>query len=505
MTARAPILSKIKIHGEIGMATDEALRAASEANSRLDMRAICRDAANAALTETLAVLAHLTQEKGPVEPPDSIPRVPFEVVQLDYMQTGDQIKMLTDIRFKLLAFVPPIVGAGVTLLSSKVASTAADHILIGSIGVLGFMLTLGIVLYDLRNSQLYNAQVHRAKVLEQILGCIGSGKEKLWPTPSTGGGKAYGISGAHQVKETGGVHTQRAIALDSFLRQRISHGPALSLVYGVALGAWVFPIVRDLGAGFWMTISNFLPTHGIWITIRNFHPTDGNGLTTSGVALLVAIGGAIFFRARMNAEDRGWPVTHLGYDEPKEPSWRKGYEDKIAQEEIKRKRRWLFKVVARNKSSWLYRQLERRRAIGKLEVIIRNNESTTIAATNRMRRRLRDSYPKSKLEITETGFLVGCENGKVVIKVRIPYVHFKQHPHHLEELIRKESNEIEFRVVLSNADLIGIDTENLAMYSNNVRYYLYFGGGTIEIGSQLPASRADLGVEPEQGRRVESP
>src|SRR5262245_9202545 len=111
-------------------------------------------------------------------------------------------------------------------------------------------------------------------------------------------------------------------------------------------GRGFFPIVRDLGAGFWMTLSNFLATRGIWITISNTHPSDGNGLTTSGVALLAAIGGTILFRAGMNAEDRGWPVIHLGYDEPKEPSWAKGYEDKIAQEEIKRKRRWLFKVVA---------------------------------------------------------------------------------------------------------------------------------------------------------------
>jgi hypothetical protein len=359
---RAPILSKIKIHGEIGMATDDS----SGAISSLDIRAIYSE------------LAHLRtliqQEKGSVELPDSNLRVPFEIVALDYTQTGEQIKMLTDIRFKLLAFVPPIVGAGVTLLSSRAASTAADHILIGSIGVLGFMLTLGIVLYDLRNSQLYNAQVHRAKVLEQVLGCIGSGKEKLWPIPSTGGGQAYG-------RETGGVHTQRAIALGSFLRQRISHGLALSLVYGVALGAWIFPIVRDLGAGFWMTISNFLPAYGIWITIRNFHPTHGNGLTTSGVALLAAIVGAILFRARMNAEDRGWTVIYLGYDEPKELSWAgKAYEDKIVQEEKKRKRRWLFHVVAQNKFR-LHWQLGKRRVIRKLKLISSNNDSVTIAAT----------------------------------------------------------------------------------------------------------------------------
>src|SRR4051794_39575005 len=65
-----------------------------------------------------------------------LPRhVPFEIVHVDYLQTNDQIKMLTDIRFKLLAFVPPIVGASVTLLSAKAAIAAGDRILIGAVGI----------------------------------------------------------------------------------------------------------------------------------------------------------------------------------------------------------------------------------------------------------------------------------------------------------------------------------------------------------------------------------
>jgi hypothetical protein len=479
---RAPILSKIKFTREAGMAKDDPsdLGTGSEAIGSLDMQEICRDFAYAPSAAKLAVLANLTtlipQEKGPIELIGSNLRVPFEVVQLDYTQTGEQIKMLTDIRFKLLAFVPPIVGAGVTLLSSKAASTAGDHILIGSIGVLGFLLTLGIVLYDFRNSQLYNAQIHRAKVLERVLGCIKSGNEKLWPVPSIGGGKAYGTPGSHGLTATGGVHNQRAIALGSILGQRIAHGPALSLVYAVALGAWVFPIVRDLGAGFWMTITDF-------------QLTRGNGLATSVTALLAAAVSATYFRRRMNAEDRGWPVTHLGYDKPEEPSWAKGYEDKIAQEEIKRReqanRRWRFEVVGQDKL-WLGGiRLRIRSLMRDLKIIGRDNNLTTIVETDRKRRKLVDRYYR-KLEITETDFLIGCDQGKVVIKERIPYDDFNKAAEITESNMRSTIHQkIDHEVALKIATEIGVDKKRRDEYfKNGFEYYLY-RGGAIEIGSQL--------------------
>jgi hypothetical protein len=220
-----------------------------------------------AVREQIAALANITaifpQEEKAVAPPDNLRYVPFEIMQMDYMQTGEQIKMLTDIRFKLLAFVPPIVGGGIALLSSKATITAGDQILTGSVGLLGFVLTLGIVLYDLRNSQLYNANVHRAKVLERILGCITSGDEKLWPTPSTGGGKAYGALQASASAETGGVHTQRARALGSFFGQRIGHDPALSLVTGSRLGHGFF----RLSEGSVRALSCCFPTTGPLLTV----------------------------------------------------------------------------------------------------------------------------------------------------------------------------------------------------------------------------------------------
>ena len=43
-------------------------------------------------------------------------------IKLDYEQTCQQIRAFTDIRFKLLAFVPTLTGAAVALLSRALTS-----------------------------------------------------------------------------------------------------------------------------------------------------------------------------------------------------------------------------------------------------------------------------------------------------------------------------------------------------------------------------------------------
>jgi uncharacterized membrane protein len=84
-----------------------------------------------------------------------------ENLRLDYQTTVQQFTVLADIRFKLLAFVPTVTGAafGVLKDSPNKAATAA-------IGAFGFLVTLGIVFYEIRNTQFYDRAVHRAKALE---------------------------------------------------------------------------------------------------------------------------------------------------------------------------------------------------------------------------------------------------------------------------------------------------------------------------------------------------
>jgi hypothetical protein len=88
-----------------------------------------------------------------------------DALRLDYEQTTQLMRTLTDIRFKLLAFVPTIAGAAVGLLGS--GSSAAELL---SVGFLGLSATFGVLLYELRNSELYDSIIERAVDLEQKLG-----------------------------------------------------------------------------------------------------------------------------------------------------------------------------------------------------------------------------------------------------------------------------------------------------------------------------------------------
>jgi len=85
--------------------------------------------------------------------------------QLDYQQTGEQLRALTDVRFKLLALVPTISGAAVAVVGK---GARASELL--AVGLVGLVATTGILLYELRNTQLYDAAVLRAQELEQKLG-----------------------------------------------------------------------------------------------------------------------------------------------------------------------------------------------------------------------------------------------------------------------------------------------------------------------------------------------
>lgn len=150
-----------------------------------------------------------------------------EALQLDYERTTDLLRLLTDVRFRLLAFVPTISGAGIALLSGSRSS--GERIAVGAIGLLA---TLGIVVYEIRNTQVYDYAVHRAKILEERLG-VGS----VFRDGAPGG--LFGERPGRTVRLFG-----LAVA---------GHDRGLALVYGAAVGGWSYILawgaLHALGAG----------------------------------------------------------------------------------------------------------------------------------------------------------------------------------------------------------------------------------------------------------------
>lgn len=125
-------------------------------------------------------------------------------LRLDYDQTNQLLRTLTDVRFKLLAIVPTLAGAAVAFIGH--GRTAVEIL---ALGVIGLVSTMGLVLYEIRNTQVYDYAVQRASSLESQLG-IGLYKDR--PGKSI---RVFGIGVA-------------------------GHDHALAYVYGAAIAGWTY-------------------------------------------------------------------------------------------------------------------------------------------------------------------------------------------------------------------------------------------------------------------------
>jgi Domain of unknown function (DUF4440) len=138
-------------------------------------------------------------------------------LRLDYEQTLETYRQLADIRFRLLAFVPTLSGVAVALLTNAALHGSEKVALAG----LGFFVTLGIVLYDQRNTQFYNGAISRAQHLEEDLHLA------RFETDEQRG--LFGSRDEHQRKR--------------FFGLPINHDVGLAFIYSAVLGAWVFGAV----------------------------------------------------------------------------------------------------------------------------------------------------------------------------------------------------------------------------------------------------------------------
>jgi hypothetical protein len=135
-------------------------------------------------------------------------------LRLDYDRTTELVQSLMDTRFKLLALVPTIAGTAVGLVG-----TPRPAVELLGIGVLGLVATVGILLYELRNSEILETMLQHAKVLERVLGL-------------ETGPRVHGPEGLLSVRA--GAHGRFLGVLTA------GHDRALGLVYGAALGGWTY-------------------------------------------------------------------------------------------------------------------------------------------------------------------------------------------------------------------------------------------------------------------------
>ena len=147
---------------------------------------------------------------------------PEQRLRLDYEHTAKYFHALADIRFKLLAVLPIATGSAIVVLGN-----GGEPTWVLPLSLLGLLATIGIMIYDQRNTELYDHMQRRAKVIEALL---------QFP--------AYDVEGD---KKCGGAFIDRPRRGRKLLGLiPMWHDLGLAIVYSTTLGAWTFLFSRAL-------------------------------------------------------------------------------------------------------------------------------------------------------------------------------------------------------------------------------------------------------------------
>ena len=134
-----------------------------------------------------------------------------EALRTEYSEVLNNFRMLTDIRFKLLAFLP--IAAAVAAALSKGSPNRVGL----AIPLFGLVATIGLATYNARNDQLYNELVGRAAAIERSL---------------------HIPDGAFANRPTAWL---RITLLGR--KWKIDHGTAISTIYAASIALWLFGVV----------------------------------------------------------------------------------------------------------------------------------------------------------------------------------------------------------------------------------------------------------------------
>ncbi|MPZ32694.1 MAG: hypothetical protein GEV13_17150 [Rhodospirillales bacterium] len=212
-------------------------------------------------------------------------------LEREYTELNANFRLLSDVRFKLLALVPILGGIAVFVLSniglsanssaaagaqaSQAVAPAQDWLLALLGSIFGFLVSLGIVIYDQRNSELYNALIHRAKYIE-----------KLNDLPTAPGGLKVSAGKKRpegKNAEMGGQFSERPLKRRRFGPILAGHDLALAFIYGPLLGAWFFP--------------------GVYSAMLLWDPSQKDARSTAVIVVGIAVALAIGWLSWLDKQD----------------------------------------------------------------------------------------------------------------------------------------------------------------------------------------------------------
>jgi Putative peptidoglycan binding domain len=135
-----------------------------------------------------------------------------EILLALYSEICNNFRMLTDVRFKLLGLVPTVsIAVLISLLSQKPDEKLSRYSQLG-ISTFGLLITLGIRIYDQRNTELYKDLIHKGRRIEEELGInIGQFRGRIQPSMSW-----------------------------------FNHDTSINIIYYTAIGGWIGVIISAI-------------------------------------------------------------------------------------------------------------------------------------------------------------------------------------------------------------------------------------------------------------------
>jgi hypothetical protein len=173
----------------------------------------------------------------------------------EYGETVSNFRLLTDIRFKLLAVLPiAAAGAVAVFTATSRADDAESAVRTVVFSAFGLAITVGLATYNARNDQLYDTLVGRAARIERMVDLPDgtfANRPTVWFT-------AKGLGA----------------------RWPISHRNSVGLIYAASFALWLFGVMQGLGRLAWQALAETPPTKVVpaWI------PAVAMGLAISLVA-----------------------------------------------------------------------------------------------------------------------------------------------------------------------------------------------------------------------------
>jgi hypothetical protein len=182
----------------------------------------------------------------------------------EYGEVSNNFRMLTDLRFKMLNFLPIATGAVAATAMTAIKNDISPMVNL-ILSLFGLVVTLGLITYNTRNDQLYNELVGRAASIERYLGLPDG-------------------SFAHRPRPWLSIEFQSIISLPQKYRPKpwkVDHGTGVATIYAASIALWltllfsaVLELIRCVYVYF--KLPHFIvPDPSVWI---------------NGIALTLAIG-----------------------------------------------------------------------------------------------------------------------------------------------------------------------------------------------------------------------